>query len=62
MINDLWNEIENNYFAQKRYYHTLYHLDNLMVQLTEVKDNIFQWDTILFTLYYHDIEPLIFLS
>jgi len=55
LANELWNEIEQSYSAQSRHYHTLKHLDNLLQQLTEVKPDIKHWDTILFTLYYHDI-------
>ena len=55
LIEELWTEIEKNYSGKKRYYHTLQHLDNLLAQLTEVKGEIQNWETILFTLYYHDI-------
>lgn len=55
LTNELWTEIEKNYTNKKRYYHTLQHLYNLLTQLTEVKDEIQNWNTILFTLYYHDI-------
>jgi predicted metal-dependent HD superfamily phosphohydrolase len=55
LSNDLWTEIEKNYSAKKRHYHTLQHLENLLVQLTEIKGEIKNWETILFTLYYHDI-------
>jgi predicted metal-dependent HD superfamily phosphohydrolase len=51
---ELWNEIEISYSGKKRFYHTLAHLENLLIQLLEVKSNILHWDTILFTLYYHD--------
>lgn len=54
LITELWNEIEKNYSHPKRHYHTLEHLDNLLIQLTEVKNEIRDWQTILFTLYYHD--------
>lgn len=53
--NKLWTEIEKNYSSKKRYYHTLQHLDNLLSQLTDVKSEIQNWETILFTLFYHDI-------
>jgi predicted metal-dependent HD superfamily phosphohydrolase len=53
--NELWTEIEKNYSSKKRHYHTLHHLDNLLSQLTEVKSEIQNWETILFTLFYHDI-------
>ncbi len=55
LITQLWNEIETNYSNKKRHYHTLIHLDNLLQQLVVVKTEIKDWDTILFTLYYHDI-------
>ena len=55
LINELWTEIEKSYTSKNRYYHTLQHLDNLLGQLTEIKNEILNWDTILFTLYYHDI-------
>ncbi|MBX2924155.1 MAG: hypothetical protein KF746_18285 [Chitinophagaceae bacterium] len=55
LVNELWAEIEKNYSGRKRHYHTLQHLDNLLVQLTEVKGEIENWETVLFTLYYHDI-------
>lgn len=55
LINELWIEIEKHYSSKKRHYHTLQHLDNLLTQLTEIKGEIQNWDTILFTLYYHDI-------
>lgn len=52
---ELWNEIETNYSDQKRHYHTLKHLNNLLNQLILIKDVINNLDTILFTLFYHDI-------
>ena len=55
LTNELWTEIEKNYTSKKRHYHTLQHLDNLLTQLTEVKDEIQNWNAVLFTLYYHDI-------
>ena len=55
LINDLWTEIEVHYSNEKRYYHTLLHLNNLLNQLFQVKNKIKNWETILFTLFYHDI-------
>jgi predicted metal-dependent HD superfamily phosphohydrolase len=55
LSNELWTEIEKNYSGKKRHYHTLHHLNNILTQLTEIKGEIQNWDTILFTLYYHDI-------
>jgi predicted metal-dependent HD superfamily phosphohydrolase len=52
---ELWNEIEINYCHKKRHYHNLTHLENLLQELLEIKANINDWDTVLFSLYYHDI-------
>ena len=55
LIDEFWAEIEKNYNGAKRFYHTLQHLENLLRQLTAVKSKIQNWDTLLFSLYYHDI-------
>lgn len=52
---ELWKEIETNYCHKKRHYHNLTHLENLLLELLEIKTSIKDWDTILFSLYYHDI-------
>jgi len=54
-IAELWNEIETKHSEKTRYYHTLEHLRHLLEQLTEIKAHIVDWDTILFTLFYHDV-------
>lgn len=54
LIKELWTEIETNYSDKNRHYHTLLHLENLLTQLTEVKSQIKNWDTLLFSLFYHD--------
>ncbi len=55
LILSLWKEIEFNYSKKNRYYHNLTHLSNLLEELGSVKDNIADFETILFTLFYHDI-------
>lgn len=55
LINELWAEIEENYSQPERQYHTLSHLNNLLKQLNDTKDKIENWETVLFTLFYHDI-------
>jgi len=55
LIDELWNEIETNYSGKKRHYHTLEHLENLFNQLESVKEELQNWETILFTLFYHDV-------
>lgn len=55
LVKQLWQEIEDNYSNKKRYYHTLQHLQNLLPLLQQVKGDIKNWDTILFSFYYHDV-------
>lgn len=55
LANEIWAEIEKNYSSKERHYHTLQHLENLFEQLIEIKGEIQNWNTVLFTLYYHDI-------
>ena len=54
-IEELWLEIEENHSSNKRHYHTLTHLENLLNQLVEIKSEIENWEAMLFTLFYHDI-------
>ncbi len=55
LIDKLWYEIEQAYSGPKRYYHTLMHLNKMLEQLLLVKDKINDWETVLFSLFYHDI-------
>ena len=55
VVADLWNEIEQNYSKSNRYYHSLTHLENLLQLLTEIKQLIEDYDTLLLTLFYHDL-------
>lgn len=55
LVNELWEEIEENYSNSKRHYHTLQHLENVLIKLIEVKAEIKKWEIILFSLFYHDI-------
>lgn len=54
-VNQLWTEIEKHYCAKGRHYHTLQHLQNMYTQLLTTKEKIRDWDTLLFSLFYHDI-------
>ncbi len=55
LVEKLWNEIETSYSNNKRYYHTLSHLDYLIQQLANFKERVIDWDIILFSVFYHDI-------
>jgi len=51
----LWREIETCYSDEDRHYHTLDHLQHMLLQLRQVRDQISDWHTTLFALYYHDL-------
>lgn len=51
----LWIEMVKNYDSKKRHYHNLSHLENLLSELKKVKPQIRNWNTILFSVFYHDI-------
>ena len=52
---DLWQEVQKQYSKSGRYYHNLSHLDNLLEELQLVKNEISDWETIIFSIAYHDI-------
>ena len=52
---DYWREIEKNYSQKSRKYHNLLHLENMIVELEPVKDQILDYETLLFSVFYHDI-------
>lgn len=54
-ISGYWSEIETKHSTNVRYYHNLTHLENLVTQLSLVKQDIADWNTILFSVFYHDI-------
>lgn len=52
---DLCAEIEMHYTEKQRHYHTLQHLEYMLLQLQNVQPAIEDWDSVLFALFYHDI-------
>ena len=52
---DYWNEIEKSYSHKSRKYHNLTHLENMILELESVKDEISDYDALLFSVLYHDI-------
>ena len=55
LINTYWSEIEKAHMNKERHYHTLAHLENMLKELIEVQNQIKDWNTLMFSLYYHDI-------
>lgn len=52
---DYWQEIEKAYSQKNRKYHNLTHLENMILELENVKDEISDYDSLLFSIFYHDI-------
>lgn len=55
LANNFWLEIFTKYSEPKRHYHTITHLENLIADLKEVQEQIMDWETTLFAVFYHDI-------
>lgn len=53
-MESLWSDIAKQHSKKNRYYHNLSHLENLYRHLIEVKNEIKDWDMVLFALFYHD--------
>ncbi len=55
LIAQSWTEIADSYSAPHRHYHTLTHLAHVYEELEAVKPNIQHWDSLMFSLFYHDV-------
>ncbi|PKF74918.1 hypothetical protein [Chryseobacterium sp. PMSZPI] len=55
LIKRLWNEIETKYTEKGRYYHNLFHLENMFQELEFVKNDISNFTALSFSVFYHDI-------
>ena len=55
LINSLWLEISKHYSEKNRYYHTLSHVQNMLLQAKSFEDKIVDFDALLFAIWYHDI-------
>jgi len=54
-ISECWTEIETSYASKSRHYHNLEHLEHMLSELDKVKPQVKNLDTLLFTVFYHDI-------
>lgn len=52
---DYWQEIEKSYSQKSRKYHNLNHLENMILELENVKEETSDYDVMLFSVFYHDI-------
>jgi len=55
LIHELWEEIEKSYTAQNRHYHNLAHLSYMATHATKYQNKLYDPDTVLFSIFYHDI-------
>ncbi|MGV0980130.1 HD domain-containing protein [Empedobacter falsenii] len=55
LIIEYWKEIEESYSQKSRHYHNLSHLDNMIIELRNVYNEIQDFDSILFSIFFHDI-------
>ncbi|MFC0427186.1 HD domain-containing protein [Chryseobacterium scophthalmum] len=55
LIEKFWFEIEKKYSGKSRHYHNLQHLETLFEEIEYVKDKIKNFNTISFSIFYHDV-------
>lgn len=55
LFDQLWQEIAAGYSQPDRYYHNLSHLDNLVSELDLCRQQIDDYDTLLYAIFYHDL-------
>lgn len=55
LMDRLWNEISSRYSRHGRYYHNLSHLDKLGEELIPVQKWIQDWQTVVFSIAWHDV-------
>lgn len=54
-VQSYWSEIALHYEAADRYYHNLAHLQNMIEELSPIQGEIYNWELLLFAVFYHDI-------
>lgn len=55
LVTMLWKEIEKAYSGKNRHYHNLAHLKYMIDKAFEYKDSLNDPDTVMFSIFYHDI-------
>ncbi|REC56609.1 hypothetical protein DRF62_03375 [Chryseobacterium piscium] len=55
LVEKFWIEIEKSYSGKSRHYHNLQHLETLFEEIENVKDKIKNFNTISFSIFYHDV-------
>jgi len=55
IIRNSYEEIEKHYNVSKRFYHNLFHIQNLLENFDKIHEKPKNADTLLFSIWYHDI-------
>lgn len=55
LAEELWNELSSPHHGDDRFFHTLQHVEQMITALQPVKEKIEDWDTVLFSIFYHDV-------
>ncbi len=54
IISFCWKEIEQKYSSEKRHYHNLSHIAELLQFFSEYEEKIIEKDVVLYAIFYHD--------
>ena len=55
LIAYLWEKIEKKYAGKNRHYHNLRHIHSMLLQAKENREQIIDFDALLFAIWFHDI-------
>lgn len=55
LVDELWIEIEKAYTSKRRHYHNLAHLAYMIERAIRYSDQLYEHDTVMFSIFYHDI-------
>ncbi len=55
-VNFYWGEVVRDYSAEGRHYHTIDHLEDMVVLLDEFRSWVRRWDILLMAVIYHDLS------
>lgn len=49
-----WLRVQDSYQSERRYYHTLTHISNMLNHLEEFKEKITCYEEVLLAIYFHE--------
>ncbi|WP_299117357.1 hypothetical protein [uncultured Winogradskyella sp.] len=51
----LWDDLLKHYSDKNRYYHNLSHIQNMLLQAESFRNNIEDYEALIFAIWYHDV-------